>query len=175
MLAVTDIIKTPSSTNKYQQLKDALIVRFTDSEEKRLRQLIAGIELGDKKLFNLLCKLKQLAGGTVNDSVLQTLWMQRLSMRMQETLAVVDDALLSNLTKLADKVHKRNHNVFIAAIKLPETVSSPTATQLINELEKRLAALEVIIQRGRSRSRFQTTQKTDVVADHHQRAQSRGF
>jgi hypothetical protein len=49
MLAVADILETPPSANRYQQLKEALIARFTDSEEKRLRQLIAGVELGDKK------------------------------------------------------------------------------------------------------------------------------
>lgn len=49
MQAVADVIERPPDEDKYQILKDALIARFSDSEEKRLRLLIAGIELGDKR------------------------------------------------------------------------------------------------------------------------------
>lgn len=70
MLAVADVIANPPEINKYKALKDSLITRFTDSEEKRLRRLIAGVDLGDKRSSEMLRELKQLSGGCVADNVL---------------------------------------------------------------------------------------------------------
>jgi len=50
LLMVVDIIENASEKEKYKHIKEALIIRFTDSEEKRLRQLLAGLELNDKKI-----------------------------------------------------------------------------------------------------------------------------
>jgi hypothetical protein len=124
MLAVADVIERPPDAEKYQTLKDTLIARFTDSEEKRLRLLIAGVELGDKRPSEMLRELKQLSGGCVTDNMLQTLWLQRLPSRVQETLAVVEGVSLEKLAELADKVTDRNNNVMIAQWK-PNPVSNP--------------------------------------------------
>jgi len=66
--------------DKYTHLKTALINRFTDSEEKKLRQLLAGIELNDKKPSDLLCEIKQFSGGTISD-ILHSIWLQRLEFK----------------------------------------------------------------------------------------------
>lgn len=42
LIAVAELIKNPPEKDKYMHLKNLLINRFTDSEEKRLRQLLAG-------------------------------------------------------------------------------------------------------------------------------------
>lgn len=46
---IAELIENPSKRDKYVHLKNLLMSRFTDSGEKRLRQLLAGIELNDKK------------------------------------------------------------------------------------------------------------------------------
>lgn len=46
---------------------------FTDSQEKQLRTLLLGIELGDKKLSQLLREMKALAGSNATKGPLKTL------------------------------------------------------------------------------------------------------
>jgi len=53
-----EIVENPPEKDKYSHLKNLLINRFTDSEEKRLRQLLAGIELNDRKPSELLREIK---------------------------------------------------------------------------------------------------------------------
>ncbi|EZA59717.1 hypothetical protein X777_16517 [Ooceraea biroi] len=54
MIVVADALETPPPQDKYTHLKRILIERFTDSQEKQLRKLLLGIELGDKKPSVLL-------------------------------------------------------------------------------------------------------------------------
>jgi len=63
LISISEIIENPPTTDKYNHLKNVLINRFTDSEEKRLRQLLAGIELNDKKPSELLREIRQLSRG----------------------------------------------------------------------------------------------------------------
>lgn len=152
MLAVADVIERPPDAEKYQTLKDMLIARFTDSEERRLRLLIAGVELGDKRPSEMLRELKQLSGGCVTDNILQTLWLQRLPSRVQETLAVVEGVSLEKLAELADKVTDRNSNAMIAAVEAQPSQQS----QVLADLVKKVEALTVQQRKSRSRSRHRS-------------------
>lgn len=90
-VTVADIVKNPSVSEKYICLKEALISRFSDSEEKRIHQLLASLELNDKKPSDLLREVRQLASGAIADNVLLTIWLQRLPQCVHATLAVVED------------------------------------------------------------------------------------
>lgn len=83
MIAVADILEAPPATGKYDSLKKHLIKRFIDSQEKQLRTLLRGIELGDKKPSQLLREMKTLAGAEATEGLLRTLWLQRLPARIQ--------------------------------------------------------------------------------------------
>lgn len=139
LVAVSEIVENPPETNKYLHLKNLLINRFTDSEEKRLRQLLAGIELNDKKPSELLREIKQLAGGSISENILHSIWLQRLPARIQATLAVVEDSPLVKLAELADKIIDRDSGLQVA------TIASPVASTSSNfdDLERRIVALEI--------------------------------
>lgn len=160
MLAVADTIERPPDSDKYKTLKDVLIARFTDSEEKRLRLLIAGVELGERKPSEMLRELKQLSGGCVTDNVLQTLWLQHLPSRIQETLAVVEGVSLDKLAELADKIIDRNSNAVVASAELPTTQQA----QVLADLVKKVEALVINQRRGRSKSRHRdkSRQRSDT-------------
>lgn len=70
---VSDVIRSPPDKDKYEYLKSKLINRFTDSQEQRLHKLLTDLELGDKKLTQLLRKMKNLAGDRVADDFLHSL------------------------------------------------------------------------------------------------------
>ncbi|XP_025264176.1 uncharacterized protein LOC112637821 [Camponotus floridanus] len=75
---IKDVITNPPSSNKYPAIKHALIQRLTDSQEQRIRQLLEREELGDRKPSQFLRHLSTLAGTTVSDDLLRTLWLGRL-------------------------------------------------------------------------------------------------
>lgn len=70
---VTDIISKPLDANRYETLKNKWINIFSDSNEQRLRRLLSGLELGDKKLSQLLNEMQRLGGGAVTPELLKTL------------------------------------------------------------------------------------------------------
>lgn len=103
MLAVADILEQPPATDKYETLINALIERFSDSIEKQMRILLSEMELGEKILSILLREMHTLAGTNISDSLLRTLWLQRLPTRVQEVLVVLDGVNLEKLAACADK------------------------------------------------------------------------
>jgi len=135
-------------------LKNLLINRFTDSEEKRLRQLLAGIELNDKKPSELLRELKQLSGGSISENV-HSIWLQRLPTRIQATLAVIEGSPLVKLAELADKIIDRDSGLQVATIASPVASTSPN----FDDLERRIVALEIRHKRDRSRFRSRSQKR----------------
>lgn len=83
---VSDIVTHPPTTDKYSNLKAALIDRLQDSAEKRLTRLLTGIQLEDRKPTGLLRHMLELAGPTLAESaIVRTLWLQRLPLIMTYT------------------------------------------------------------------------------------------
>lgn len=48
--SMLEIIEAPPDTGKYTLLKETLITRLTDSDEKRWKKLLNDIELGDHRI-----------------------------------------------------------------------------------------------------------------------------
>lgn len=117
MLEVADIIESPPSADKYTRLKETLITRLTDSDEKRWKKLLTDT-IGDRKPSHLLREMRRLTGGTVDEQLLQALWLQRMPLRVQEILSVVEGVPLEKLAELADKAIER----------IPTTATSVQAT-----------------------------------------------
>lgn len=165
LVAVSEIIENPPERDKYTHIKNMLISRFTDSEEKRLRQLLAGIELNDRRPSELLRELRQLAGGSISENILHSIWLQRLPSRIQATLAVVEESPLIKLAELADKIVERDTGLQVATIASPVTSTSSN----LEDLEKRIAALEIKFKHGRtafrsrSRSRYGSSSRGKKV------------
>lgn len=133
-----------------------LIVRFTNSEEKRLRLLITGVELDDKRPSEMLRELKQLSGSCLTDnmSYRQTLWLQRLPLHVQETLAIVEGVSLEKLAELAGKITDRNNNAMIAAVETQPSEQSRVLADLIKKVEA------FFVQQRRNRSRLHHRSKS---------------
>lgn len=144
---VSDIVLQPPENNKYDKLKERLIADFSDSEQTRIKAVLSELMLGDDKPSHLLRKMKQLAGLTLNEEFLKTLWLQRLPTQHQAILSVSEDSL-DKLALMADKIHETAGNS-ISEIKC----SKPSVTELeelriqISELTKKMELF------GRNRNR----------------------
>ncbi|XP_047998341.1 uncharacterized protein LOC125235797 [Leguminivora glycinivorella] len=105
VLEVKDIITNPPAINRYTKLKTELISRLSASQEKRVLQLMKHEELGERKPSQLLRHLRTLAGKTVTDDFLKTVWSSRLPSGLQTLIASQTSATMEELADLADKVH----------------------------------------------------------------------
>lgn len=169
--AVSDILFNPPASNKYNTLKERLISEFSDSENKQIRKLLSELQLGDDKPSHLLRKMRTLAGTSLNDDFLKTLWLQRLPSEIQTILSVSSEPL-ENLAKLADKIaevrtdpllnvcvmNKPTSSNPALSVNPREDSSNPLYEEVIT-LRQQVAALEQKIEkfsRERSRNRSRT-------------------
>ncbi|XP_017878645.1 uncharacterized protein LOC108624098 [Ceratina calcarata] len=116
MKLILDVLESPTEESSYENIKKALIERLEKSEEAKLCQLLTGVELGSKKPSELLREMTRLAGASVSEKALRTLWIQRLPNRIQEILAIIDDAPMDRLAKMADKTMERAGTAEMIAI-----------------------------------------------------------
>ncbi|KZC15052.1 hypothetical protein WN55_08981 [Dufourea novaeangliae] len=94
---IWDLVSDRNITDKYTAAKERLLSIFKESENKRIRRLVTGIELGDTKPSQLLQKMRSLATDDISDKVLKTLWLDKLADNVKNILLVSDE----NLEKLA--------------------------------------------------------------------------
>ncbi|GFS93834.1 putative gag-pol protein [Nephila pilipes] len=95
---VVDILSNPPE--KYDTLKKALLNRLTDTEESRLKKLLTDLELGDKRPSDLLRQMKSLAGNSISDEIIKSLWLQRLPQQTQAILQHFSEFHLNSSLKL---------------------------------------------------------------------------
>lgn len=150
LISVSDIITNPPSDRPYESLKKRLIDSHSESAESRIRTLLQGVEIGDLRPSQLLARMRTLAGDTVGEPLLKSLWLSRLPPTTRSIVGALSDEL-SKLAPVADKIHD------LAAPQINETTKVPTTnasslelqiaqlTQQVNELTTK------INQRSRSR------------------------
>ncbi|XP_025831524.1 uncharacterized protein LOC112904784 [Agrilus planipennis] len=98
-LEVRDIIVNKPTTNAYGVLKSELIKRLSTSREQKTRRLLELEEMGGRKPSQFLRHLQTLAGPTVPDTMLRTLWFARLPPNMQAILAAHRDLSLAKIAE----------------------------------------------------------------------------
>jgi hypothetical protein len=152
--AVKDIIIKPPSTNRYDKLKYELIKRLSDSKEKRIKQLMMHEELGERKPSDFLRHLQSLAGMSVDDDFMKTMWINRLPHGIQTVLAGQPDTTpLDALADLADRVNDlaaASPRVAAVGNAVPSSVLSDL-TREVAELRRELRELKTSGRNSRSR------------------------
>jgi hypothetical protein len=170
---IRDIIRNPPLVDKYKTIKTALVQRLSDSQEQRIRQLLEHEEIGDRRPSQFLRHLSTLAGTTVSNELLRTLWIGRLPPQTQAILATRTDDNLQAVAEQADRIHEVNSRALVLATTQPPTPAATTVQQAwttqMEMLTKQVAALTTQManwaktsRRGRSRSRTRDyTQKRE--------------
>lgn len=163
---VEEIIIKPPDTNPYTVLKSALIHRYSESYEEKVRRLLEKEEIGDRKPSSFLRHLRGLAAGGIPERLLQTIWSNRLPRHMQSILLTQPTATLDELGDLADKLHEVNPAPQVRAVSNPHPAAEDDIQRLsrvVDNLAKQVASLtaretpsrgrDTARQRSRSRSR----------------------
>lgn len=100
-----DLVRYPPEKGKrYEWIKQEMIRRYSISDSQRIRQLVSGEELGDRKPSQFLRHLKSLAGNLAEDALLRELFMQRLPKSVQQILAAHADLSLDRIAGIADSI-----------------------------------------------------------------------
>lgn len=120
---VRDVVFSPPEADMYDTLKKRVLERFADSDETRLKRLLTGLSLGDKKPSHLLRDMRDLAGTGLSEAVLKSLWLKHLPNQCQAILSVSNEPVES-LALLADK---------ICEVSLFESCSLSSTSESINE------------------------------------------
>ncbi|RZC34254.1 hypothetical protein BDFB_014899, partial [Asbolus verrucosus] len=90
-------------------LKRELISRLSTSQERKTKRLLEQEEIGDRTPLTpsqFLRHLKDLAGPTVPETLIRTLWTSRLPVQMQAILATQEKNKLDDVANLADKIQE---------------------------------------------------------------------
>lgn len=101
---IKDLVRNPPAQGKYEALKERILSAFSVSQNARLRQLLKGQVLGDKRPSHFLQELKNLAGDQVTDTVIKTLFVEQLPENYRVILATIDEPDLDKVANIADRI-----------------------------------------------------------------------
>ncbi|GBN90657.1 hypothetical protein AVEN_94911-1 [Araneus ventricosus] len=88
---VGDIMLNPPADEPYDALRKRLCSQYADSEEQRLRDLISGMQLGDRKPSRLLLEMRSKAENKISEEWLKSLF---LLWRSENCIKLEPDLLL---------------------------------------------------------------------------------
>lgn len=163
---ISDILLNPPQDCKYQAIKDRLISLYADSETQKTQKLLSELELGDKKPTQLLCEMRNLAGSTVTDSFLKTLWLQHLPVNMRSIVSVSGEDL-AKVATMADRIWELNP----ITPQIASTSSITVKTELIESLQKQVNELSLQVsalsrqRQSRPNYRYRSRSRNRICSD----------
>ncbi|XP_076383125.1 uncharacterized protein LOC143260690 [Megalopta genalis] len=113
---VWDIFTAPPETEKYETLKRALIRRKSASENKKMLSLFEQEEIGDRTPPQLLRHMQSLAGKTMTETCLKTLWANKLPAMAKAIINAQISLPLDVLTDIADRIHEGTADNQVASV-----------------------------------------------------------
>lgn len=147
---IRDLLLRPPTEDCYDVLKAELIRRTSESEQKRLRQLLTTEELGDRKPSQLLRRMQQLLGeNKLDENLFKQLFVQRLPTNAQLVVAPSLDKLdLEGLANIADKILEVSPSpapppTTVAAVSLPKPPPSHQHTDDTDDLRRLVSQLSL--------------------------------
>lgn len=132
IITVLDVIQSPPSGNKYENLKGILIERHTISENRKLDKILSDTEIGDRKPSEFYRSLALLAGSNFSIDVLKKLWLRKLPKSLNVALTGSNLTEVSQLMKLADNLWDVIQGDEIASIRESSVTQSANSCDLGN-------------------------------------------
>lgn len=144
--ALSDLMRNPPTQDKYETLKRKLISEYSESSHKKLQRLLQGVELGDLKPSTLLRKMKELAGSSMTDDTVESLWLSKLP---QTTRAIV----ASIPTNLSSKAETADQIMDLTRIDTCSSLSSaPPKPEIEHTVFEMAKKMDLLLSQDRSRS-----------------------
>lgn len=138
---VRDILRSPPADQPYETLRQELIRRTTESEQRRLQQLLTTEELGDRKPTELLRRMEHLLGDkapTMDTAIFKELFLQRLPSQVRMILSTSTTDSISTLARMADQIMDVGSPA-ISAVRQETPMSHTAATDVASQLARLLS------------------------------------
>ncbi|XP_036347399.1 uncharacterized protein LOC118756763 [Rhagoletis pomonella] len=141
LVIVEHIIFNPPEADKYAAIKDTLVNHFSISEERRLKMLLSGLELGDRRPSELLAEINRLGGKHLDSTFVRAIWLDRLPQYIQVALTASDDNDNNQLAQLANKLIEIKHDPDSRYVMPVARKSSDAMQSQLDELAKQMRKL----------------------------------
>lgn len=142
---VFDLQTPPDEHNKrYAWLRQALLDGHSKSSKEKLRLLLAGERIGDRKPSRFLAHLRELAPEKIDDDMLKEFWWKELPSSMRAILSAMESQSTSALAIAADAIHLEIGSAQINALRSTQAPKedSPSPPPSINDMWKLLQDLQ---------------------------------
>lgn len=146
LTSISDILLNPPENQPYEAIKKRLIDSHSESESSKIRTLLQGLELGDQRPSQLLARMRSLAGSSVGEALLKSLWLGRLPHNTQSILAALNQEL-NQLATVADKIHETCNPPTINAASVDRPQTSCAMEAQIAQLSKQVSELTTLVHR----------------------------
>lgn len=149
---ISDLVNTPPDINKYKAVKERLIARFALSPQARIEQLLGSSDLGDLRPSHLLARMQEIATGlNVDESIMKTLFLQRIPSHARAILSISDGSL-SKLAEMADRMLDSSaSNVASCSVPTPSLPTPSSSSLDYSSLKGEIDALTAEIRRLKAR------------------------
>jgi hypothetical protein len=153
-----DIIRNIPQVDPYNHLRTETIKRLAPNNEQRLRQLLSVEEIGDTTPSNFLRRLRSLAGESITDTALRTIWMDRLPSTYPTILSAIPGQTLDQLGTIADSIHTTvaGQRPVVSATTAPPDTSAELLSA-VRALTARVSALESKLDDRQARPKFRNS------------------
>lgn len=143
---VSDILHSPPTTDLYPTIKGALITRFADSGECKLKTLLTDIHLSDRTPSQLLWVMMDLAKGALSEDALKSLWLQQLPTNIQTILSASRDDI-SQLAMVADRIMEVMEVSAVCSIRLQPNneLLEIAPDQTLSVIHEQLQSLQITV------------------------------
>lgn len=172
---VSDLLRDPPATHKFDALKTRLISVYEESENRQFEKLLSQMELGEQKPSQLLRRMRDLARGKISDDTLCMLWMRHLPSSVRGVLTVTDTKNLESQAVVADKIVETMRPIDVAEVSRPGPSQVDTISSLGEQIAKLTAQFEQFqrtsrpwnrSRRGSFRNRSQSRPRSNNPPNH---------
>ena len=163
---ISDAVINPPAQGKYDNLKSKLLTTFGATENEKIRKLLTGMELGDRRPSQLLQEMRHLGGQQTTEALLENLWMNRLPTQVTAILqASVGD--LNGKAALADKI------VEVTGSSMIQQASTSIESSLQKQIQELTQQFQQFVSRNNHRSRSGSRHQSPHHNNNRQRSQSK--
>lgn len=149
---LSEVIAEMPQIERYNYIRTKIIYHFADSEQRRLNRLLSELPLGDKKPSELYYEMKRVAGTTLGEAALKSLWIKRLPDIVQPVVAA-SSGTAAEFTRIADSIVDAMSARSINTVAKQGPTEIDELRQAVHNLTKQVEKFTV---RSRSRSRHQS-------------------
>lgn len=169
---VSDLIRTPPRSDKYDTFKRQLIARLTDSKDRQFDRLLHDLNLGNKKPSHLLREMRNLVPATMDDTVLRPTWMSRMPSNVRCVLSASVDVPLADLVDIADRIMENSPQTYVMATSSFKT-DKPQQHSITADTEDRLSLIEHSLTEFTAAVKSLSTSVNKIARDTRSRSKSR--